>query len=181
MTSRPATRSPALSPPSPSLNMAPMLAPLKCGFHFQRRKLAHLLRQTSWFHHRSSSAGDSRTDHRRQSVYLVSERSAWGWGVRRVLDVTGKDRGTPANFEKKLCHGRGGVAVVPSCGCRPHSEETRRHTPLGCDVTSRVCVCVGMVTFFFFFFFFFIASLSHSHYLLSRLPTCRSRVGAAGC
>uniref|UniRef100_A0A7N8Y6X7 Iron-sulfur clusters transporter ABCB7, mitochondrial n=1 Tax=Mastacembelus armatus TaxID=205130 RepID=A0A7N8Y6X7_9TELE len=30
--------------------MAPMLAPLKCGFHFQRRKLALLLRQTSSYH-----------------------------------------------------------------------------------------------------------------------------------
>lgn len=69
------------------VNMAPMLVSLKWVFHFQRRKLAHLLRQTSSLHHWSSCVGDSRTDHRRQNQYVVSERSA-SWGGQCVSGVT---------------------------------------------------------------------------------------------
>ncbi|KAE8286073.1 ATP-binding cassette sub-family B member 7, mitochondrial [Larimichthys crocea] len=52
--------------------MAPMLAPLKCGFHFQKRKLALLLRQTSSYHIWTKSPRDKVTDHRRTSAQLLS-------------------------------------------------------------------------------------------------------------
>ncbi|XP_076594684.1 iron-sulfur clusters transporter ABCB7, mitochondrial isoform X1 [Chaetodon auriga] len=56
--------------------MAPVLVPLKCGIHFQRRKLALLLRQTSSYHIWSKSRSQSGTDPKRQSTYLVSEGPA---------------------------------------------------------------------------------------------------------
>uniref|UniRef100_A0AAQ4QDC2 Iron-sulfur clusters transporter ABCB7, mitochondrial n=1 Tax=Gasterosteus aculeatus aculeatus TaxID=481459 RepID=A0AAQ4QDC2_GASAC len=52
--------------------MAPMLVPLKCGIHFQRRKLALLLRQTSSYHSWNKSRPETATDHKRQSTYLLS-------------------------------------------------------------------------------------------------------------
>uniref|UniRef100_A0A671WU41 Iron-sulfur clusters transporter ABCB7, mitochondrial n=1 Tax=Sparus aurata TaxID=8175 RepID=A0A671WU41_SPAAU len=57
--------------------MAPMLAPLKCGFHFQRRKLALLLRQTSSYHIWNKGRSENGTDLKRQSTYLVSEGVSW--------------------------------------------------------------------------------------------------------
>ncbi|KAL6117791.1 abcb7 [Pungitius sinensis] len=52
--------------------MAPMLVPLKCGIHFQQRKLALLLRQTSSYHSWNKSRLETGTDHKRQSTYLLS-------------------------------------------------------------------------------------------------------------
>ncbi|XP_051274979.1 iron-sulfur clusters transporter ABCB7, mitochondrial isoform X2 [Dicentrarchus labrax] len=52
--------------------MAPMLVPLKCGFHFQRRKLAFLLRQTSSYHIWSKSRGENSTDPKRRVTHLLS-------------------------------------------------------------------------------------------------------------
>ncbi|XP_036932711.1 ATP-binding cassette sub-family B member 7, mitochondrial [Acanthopagrus latus] len=51
--------------------MAQMLAPLKCGFHFQRRKLALLLRQTSSYHIWNKGRSENGTDLKRQSTYLL--------------------------------------------------------------------------------------------------------------
>uniref|UniRef100_A0AAQ5Z7K8 Iron-sulfur clusters transporter ABCB7, mitochondrial n=1 Tax=Amphiprion ocellaris TaxID=80972 RepID=A0AAQ5Z7K8_AMPOC len=50
--------------------MAPMLAPLKCGFHFQRRKLGFLIRQTSSYHVWNKNHTENATDPKRQSTYL---------------------------------------------------------------------------------------------------------------
>ncbi|XP_069553137.1 iron-sulfur clusters transporter ABCB7, mitochondrial [Brachyistius frenatus] len=50
--------------------MAPMLAPLKCGFHFQRRKLALLIRQTSSYRVWNKSRVENGTDRKR--VYVLS-------------------------------------------------------------------------------------------------------------
>lgn len=61
--------------PSSLVNMAPMLVPLQCGFHFQKRKLAHLFRQTSSAKIWNKGDGEIRTDHKRRSTHLVSE----GW------------------------------------------------------------------------------------------------------
>ncbi|XP_017279540.1 ATP-binding cassette sub-family B member 7, mitochondrial [Kryptolebias marmoratus] len=52
--------------------MAPMLAPLKCGFRLQRRKLEFLLRQTSSHHVWSKSRGEDRTKYKRQDTYVLS-------------------------------------------------------------------------------------------------------------
>ncbi|XP_075960053.1 iron-sulfur clusters transporter ABCB7, mitochondrial [Anarhichas minor] len=59
-------------PPSSFDNMAPMLVPLKCGIHFQRRKLALLLRQTSSYHSWNRSRPENGTEHKHQSTYLLS-------------------------------------------------------------------------------------------------------------
>ncbi|KAG7244908.1 hypothetical protein INR49_024305 [Caranx melampygus] len=77
--------------------MAPMLAPLKCGFYFQRRKLALLIRQTSSYHIWSKSHNESRSDHKRQSTYLLStpphlRTATWSTNrsenCRRILEAT---------------------------------------------------------------------------------------------
>ncbi|XP_071380831.1 iron-sulfur clusters transporter ABCB7, mitochondrial isoform X1 [Centroberyx affinis] len=67
--------------------MAPMLVPLKCGFHFQRRKLALLLRQTSSYHVWSKSGSQNGTEHKRQSTYLVSD-TLNSWKGHSVFGVT---------------------------------------------------------------------------------------------
>ncbi|XP_023122375.1 iron-sulfur clusters transporter ABCB7, mitochondrial [Amphiprion ocellaris] len=51
--------------------MAPMLAPLKCGFHFQRRKLGFLIRQTSSYHVWNKNHTENATDPKRQSTYVL--------------------------------------------------------------------------------------------------------------
>lgn len=99
--------------------MAPMLVPLKCGFHFQRRKLAYLLRQTSSFHHWNSCVGDTRTDPRRQNIHVVSEGSAC-WGGRSVFSVTVTGQGQWSwkwfNFSESLMEWNGqSFAVISSC------------------------------------------------------------------
>ncbi|XP_029297989.1 iron-sulfur clusters transporter ABCB7, mitochondrial [Cottoperca gobio] len=52
--------------------MAPMLVTLKCGFHFQKQKIALLLRQTSSYHIWNKSRSESGTDNKRQGTYLLS-------------------------------------------------------------------------------------------------------------
>ncbi|XP_061783585.1 iron-sulfur clusters transporter ABCB7, mitochondrial [Nerophis lumbriciformis] len=52
--------------------MAPMLAPLKCGFLFQSRKLSLLLQRTSSHHIWSQNRGENGTKYTRQSSYLLS-------------------------------------------------------------------------------------------------------------
>eukprot|EP00066_Takifugu_rubripes_P006008 XP_003970491.2 PREDICTED: ATP-binding cassette sub-family B member 7, mitochondrial [Takifugu rubripes] len=93
--------------------MAPMLAPLKCGFHFQRRKLAYLLGQARSFHHWNSCVGDIRTDHRRQSAHALTskpqQRSAtWSSsrsGNHRILEAAKHLQIT----DKRTCwHGNAG-------------------------------------------------------------------------
>ncbi|KAM8908270.1 iron-sulfur clusters transporter ABCB7, mitochondrial [Spinachia spinachia] len=66
-------RRPARLPPLD--NMAPMLVPLKSGIHFQRRKLALLLRRTSSYHSWDRSRLETGTDHKRQSAFLLSSPS----------------------------------------------------------------------------------------------------------
>ncbi|XP_071380838.1 iron-sulfur clusters transporter ABCB7, mitochondrial isoform X2 [Centroberyx affinis] len=94
--------------------MAPMLVPLKCGFHFQRRKLALLLRQTSSYHVWSKSGSQNGTEHKRQSTYLLSStphpRTAT-WSVnrsensRRILEAAKHLQVT----DKRTCwHGNAG-------------------------------------------------------------------------
>ncbi|TNN63860.1 ATP-binding cassette sub-family B member 7, mitochondrial [Liparis tanakae] len=55
--------------------MALMLLPLKCGIHFQRRKLALLLGQASSYHSWNKSRRETGTDGKRQSTYLLSSPS----------------------------------------------------------------------------------------------------------
>ncbi|XP_014267577.1 iron-sulfur clusters transporter ABCB7, mitochondrial [Maylandia zebra] len=52
--------------------MALMLAPLKCGIHFQKRKLALLIRQTSSYHVWNKSRNEPGAGHARQSTYPSS-------------------------------------------------------------------------------------------------------------
>ncbi|TDH07733.1 hypothetical protein EPR50_G00109160 [Perca flavescens] len=69
--------------------MAPMMLTLKSGFHFQRRKLALLLRQTSSYHIWNKTRPENGTEHKRQSnvTYLLSSpphlRTAT-WTTNRV-------------------------------------------------------------------------------------------------
>ncbi|XP_037636284.1 ATP-binding cassette sub-family B member 7, mitochondrial [Sebastes umbrosus] len=95
--------------------MAPMLAPpLKCCFHFQRRKLALLLRQTSSYHVWNKSRGEKGTDYKRQSTYLLSspphlQTATWSThrsdNSRRMLDAVKHLQIT----DKRTCwHGNAG-------------------------------------------------------------------------
>ncbi|XP_029369193.1 iron-sulfur clusters transporter ABCB7, mitochondrial isoform X2 [Echeneis naucrates] len=65
--------------------MAPMLAPLKCGFHFQRRKLSLLIRPTSSYYTWSKNRSETRTGPRGQSPFTVSEdpESRTTWSTNR--------------------------------------------------------------------------------------------------
>ncbi|XP_041930121.1 ATP-binding cassette sub-family B member 7, mitochondrial [Alosa sapidissima] len=66
-------------------NMAPLLAPLKCGFHFRRRKLALLLQQTSSYHVWSCNEKRSATHRKPQNTYQLlgpHVRTA-SWNVNR--------------------------------------------------------------------------------------------------
>lgn len=78
--------------PSSLVNMAPMLVPLKCGFHFQKRKLAHLFRRTSSAKIWNKGDGGIWTDHKRRNTHLVSEGSA-GWRGRGVFGMTASRQG----------------------------------------------------------------------------------------
>uniref|UniRef100_A0A672GE16 Iron-sulfur clusters transporter ABCB7, mitochondrial n=1 Tax=Salarias fasciatus TaxID=181472 RepID=A0A672GE16_SALFA len=49
-----------------------MLAPLKCGFHFQRRKLALIIRQSSSCHVWNKSCAGDGTERKRRSAYVLS-------------------------------------------------------------------------------------------------------------
>ncbi|KAL2077584.1 hypothetical protein ACEWY4_027088 [Coilia grayii] len=66
--------------------MAPLLAPLKCGFHFRRRKLALLLQQTSSYHVWSHNEKRSGLQRKPQNTYQLlgpNVRTA-SWNVSRV-------------------------------------------------------------------------------------------------
>ncbi|XP_063046199.1 iron-sulfur clusters transporter ABCB7, mitochondrial [Engraulis encrasicolus] len=66
--------------------MAPLLAPLKCGLHFRRRKLALLLQQTSSYHVWSHNEKRSGLHRKPQNTYqLLSPhvRTA-AWNINRV-------------------------------------------------------------------------------------------------
>nr|XP_057919030.1 iron-sulfur clusters transporter ABCB7, mitochondrial [Doryrhamphus excisus] len=76
--------------------MAPMLVPLKCGFNFQRQKLALLLQRTCSYHIWSKSHGENVTKHTRQSFYPLntpphSQASTWNTNTsesyRRILEA----------------------------------------------------------------------------------------------
>nr|XP_046261945.1 iron-sulfur clusters transporter ABCB7, mitochondrial [Scatophagus argus] len=94
--------------------MAPMLVPLKCGFHFQRRKLALLFRQTSSYHIWNKSGTENGTVHKRQSTCLLSShphlrRVTWSTSrsenCRRILEATKHLQIT----DKRTCwHGHAG-------------------------------------------------------------------------
>ncbi|KAM3866580.1 iron-sulfur clusters transporter ABCB7, mitochondrial [Diretmus argenteus] len=94
--------------------MAPVLLPLKCGFYFQRRKLALLIRQTSSYHVWNQSGKQNDTDHKRQRTYMLSStpylRTAT-WSVnrsensRRILEAARHLQVT----DKRTCwHGNAG-------------------------------------------------------------------------
>ncbi|AWP12232.1 putative ATP-binding cassette sub-family B member 7 mitochondrial [Scophthalmus maximus] len=94
--------------------MAPMLAPLKCGFHFQRRKLALVLRQTSSYHIWNRSRCVNGADHKRQSTCALSSppyvrTATWGThrneNSRRILEAAKHLQVT----DKRTCwHGSAG-------------------------------------------------------------------------
>ncbi|XP_051505400.1 iron-sulfur clusters transporter ABCB7, mitochondrial-like isoform X2 [Myxocyprinus asiaticus] len=75
--------------------MAPLLVPLKCGFHIQRRKLSLLLQQSSTFHawshhdHRGASKRKHRSTYQLSSPNLAS--STWavnrGHNSRQILET----------------------------------------------------------------------------------------------
>ncbi|XP_030595645.1 iron-sulfur clusters transporter ABCB7, mitochondrial isoform X2 [Archocentrus centrarchus] len=101
--------------------MAPMLAPLKCGIHFQRRKLALLIRQTSSYRVWNKSRNEPRTDHGRQNAHLLSSpphlrTATWSTNrsenSRRILEAAKHFQVT----DKRTCwhgHAGGGLSADP--------------------------------------------------------------------
>uniref|UniRef100_A0A1A7WDI2 Iron-sulfur clusters transporter ABCB7, mitochondrial n=1 Tax=Iconisemion striatum TaxID=60296 RepID=A0A1A7WDI2_9TELE len=101
--------------------MAPMLAPLKCGFYLQRRKLAFLIRQTSSYHVWSKSRIEDGTNYSRQNTYVSSSlphlrTAAWSTykteNCRQILEASKHLQVT----EKRTCwHGNagGGLSADP--------------------------------------------------------------------
>uniref|UniRef100_A0A667XVE3 Iron-sulfur clusters transporter ABCB7, mitochondrial n=1 Tax=Myripristis murdjan TaxID=586833 RepID=A0A667XVE3_9TELE len=98
-----------------------MLVPLKCGFHFQRRKLALLLRQTSSYHVWNRGGNKSGEHDKRPNTYLLTStphlRTA-GWSVnrtensRRILEAARHLQVT----DKRTCwhgHAGGGLHADP--------------------------------------------------------------------
>ncbi|XP_072294673.1 iron-sulfur clusters transporter ABCB7, mitochondrial [Eucyclogobius newberryi] len=68
--------------------MAPMLASLKCGFYFQRRNLACILRQNSSYHVWNRSRNENVADHKHQHTYLLranNQRTA-AWSSDRCAN-----------------------------------------------------------------------------------------------
>ncbi|KAK1163249.1 ATP-binding cassette sub-family B member 7, mitochondrial [Acipenser oxyrinchus oxyrinchus] len=62
--------------------MSPLLLPLQCGYHFQRRKLAVLLQQASCYHLlRHNNDQKSRTYYKKQNTFQVPQsclrQAAW--------------------------------------------------------------------------------------------------------
>uniref|UniRef100_A0A7N6B095 Iron-sulfur clusters transporter ABCB7, mitochondrial n=1 Tax=Anabas testudineus TaxID=64144 RepID=A0A7N6B095_ANATE len=85
--------------------MAPMLVPLKCGFYFQKRKLALLLRQTASYHIWNKGGTGNGTERKRQSTYLVSED-------KEVVNTHQNETVT----DKRTCwhgHAGGGLSADP--------------------------------------------------------------------
>ncbi|XP_041845467.1 ATP-binding cassette sub-family B member 7, mitochondrial [Melanotaenia boesemani] len=101
--------------------MAPMLVPLKCGLHFQRRKLALLIRQTSSYHFWNKSRIEDGKNHIRQSTYLLSSPShqrtaTWSTNrtenSRQILEAAKHLQVT----DKRTCwhgHAGGGLSADP--------------------------------------------------------------------
>ncbi|XP_008282600.1 iron-sulfur clusters transporter ABCB7, mitochondrial [Stegastes partitus] len=101
--------------------MAPMLAPLKCGFHIQRRKLAFLIRQTSSYHVWNKSRTENETVRKRQSTYVLNSfphlrTATWGTNgsenSRQILEAAKHLQVT----NKRTCwhgHAGGGLSADP--------------------------------------------------------------------
>uniref|UniRef100_A0A3Q2PEH1 Iron-sulfur clusters transporter ABCB7, mitochondrial n=1 Tax=Fundulus heteroclitus TaxID=8078 RepID=A0A3Q2PEH1_FUNHE len=97
--------------------MAPMLAPLKCGFHFQRRKLALLVRQTSSHHVWSQRGADDGRHYKRQNSYVLSSlphlRTAT-WSTNRMESSRQILEGAKHSqvMDKRTCwHGNAGSGL----------------------------------------------------------------------
>ncbi|XP_075888970.1 iron-sulfur clusters transporter ABCB7, mitochondrial [Nelusetta ayraudi] len=94
--------------------MAPMLVPLKCGFHLERRKLALLLRQTSSYHVWNRSREGNWKDHQLQNTYQLSShphlrKATWSTSrsqnARQILEAAKHLQIT----DKRTCwHGNAG-------------------------------------------------------------------------
>ncbi|XP_068615296.1 iron-sulfur clusters transporter ABCB7, mitochondrial [Brachionichthys hirsutus] len=63
--------------------MAPIIAALKCGCHFQRRKWALLVRQTSSYHIWNKSPIENRTEQKRQSTNFHPRLQSTTWSTSR--------------------------------------------------------------------------------------------------
>uniref|UniRef100_A0A8C9REF7 Iron-sulfur clusters transporter ABCB7, mitochondrial n=1 Tax=Scleropages formosus TaxID=113540 RepID=A0A8C9REF7_SCLFO len=90
--------------------MAPLLIPLQCDFHLQRRKLAFLLRQASLYH--SLRHADDRSEVRRRSTVWTNLRCE---NSRRILDGA-KDLHLWQLTGKRTCwhgHAGGGLNADP--------------------------------------------------------------------
>ncbi|XP_047209826.1 iron-sulfur clusters transporter ABCB7, mitochondrial [Girardinichthys multiradiatus] len=101
--------------------MAPMLAPLKSGFYFQRRKVALLIRQTSSYHIWNKRGEEDGRNYKRQNTYVLSSlphlrTSTWSThrieSGRRILEGVNHLQAT----DKRTCwHGQagGGLSADP--------------------------------------------------------------------
>ncbi|CAL8305623.1 unnamed protein product [Arctogadus glacialis] len=94
--------------------MAPMLVSLKCGFYYQRRRLAVLFRQTSSYHAWNKSEKPSRLDPKHQRRYLLNSPSnlrtaSWHVGrsenSRQILEAA---KHLQVNHTRTCWHGSAG-------------------------------------------------------------------------
>ncbi|KAM4732323.1 iron-sulfur clusters transporter ABCB7, mitochondrial [Anableps anableps] len=101
--------------------MAPMLAPLKCGFHFQKRKLALLIRQTSSYHVWNKRGVEDGRNNKRQNTYelrsLPHLRTAT-WSTSRLESSRRILEGVKhlQEVDKRTCwhgHAGGGLSADP--------------------------------------------------------------------
>ncbi|KAM4555397.1 iron-sulfur clusters transporter ABCB7, mitochondrial [Odontesthes bonariensis] len=140
--------------------MAPMLLPLKCGFHFQRRKLAFIIRQTSSYHVWNKSRIEDGTNPKRQSTYVLHSLPhlrAGTWSTsrveasRRILEAT-KHLQTS---DKRTCwhgHAGGGLNTDPKNVLKEVNSTTILSAMLSYvwpkdrpDLRARVAISLGLL------------------------------------
>ncbi|XP_041111539.1 ATP-binding cassette sub-family B member 7, mitochondrial-like isoform X1 [Polyodon spathula] len=97
--------------------MSPLLVPLQCGYHFQRRKLAVLVQQASCYHLlRHNNDQKSRTYYKRQNTFQVPQscirQAAWQNvgrdNCKQLLDAAKGLQGWQVVDKRTCWHGNAG-------------------------------------------------------------------------
>ncbi|XP_007548448.1 PREDICTED: ATP-binding cassette sub-family B member 7, mitochondrial isoform X2 [Poecilia mexicana] len=140
--------------------MAPILAPLKCGFHFQKRKLAFLIRQTSSYHVWNKSGAEDGRNYKRQNTYVLSSvphlrTATWSTNrlesSRRILEGLKHLQG----MDKRTCwhgHAGGGLSADPKNVLKEVNSTTILSAMLAYvwpkdrpDLRARVAISLGLL------------------------------------
>ncbi|KAM9310741.1 iron-sulfur clusters transporter ABCB7, mitochondrial isoform 2-T2 [Pholidichthys leucotaenia] len=140
--------------------MAPMLARLKCGVHFQRRKIEVLIRRTSSCHMWNRGCFGKRSDHRlqgpREPMNSISHQQLATWSTygnrnRQILEAAKHLQ----QIDKRTCwhgHAGGGLSADPKNVLKEVNSATILSAMLSYvwpndrpDLRARVAIALGLL------------------------------------